>query len=112
MGSSLALILLWYLIGILPCAVGVSLQDSHLGGCTSRERVFAIWETTSFAALLPPLAAPPPRSHPSNICAILSPVDEVGHLVLPGKFISTPTRGGCDNVVVVGFLSFGGADCP
>ena len=27
------------------------LQDSHLGGCTSRERVFAIWETIDFKAV-------------------------------------------------------------
>ena len=88
------------------------LQNSHLGGCTSRERVFAMWETTSFVVLPPPLASPPPRSHPSNIRAILSPVDDVGHLVLPGKFMRVPTRGCCDKAVVAGFLSFGGVDCP
>ena len=88
------------------------LQDSHLGGCTSREQFFAIWESTNFAALLTPLAAPPPRLHPSNIRAILSPVDEVGHLVLPGVFTSTPTRGCCDKITMAGVLSFGVVDCP
>ena len=88
------------------------LQDSHLGGCTSRERVFAIWEKIDFAAPLPPLAAPPPRSHPSNIRAILSPASEVGHQVLPGKVTGTPTRGCCDKTVFAGSLYFGGIECP
>ena len=88
------------------------LQDSHLGGCTSRERVFAMWEKIDFAASLPPLAAPPQRSQPSNIRAILSPVGEVGHLVLPGEFTGTPTRGCCDKPVLAGSLLFGGIDCP
>ena len=47
------------------------LQDSHLGGCTSRERIFVMWETTSLV-VLPPLAAPPARPHPSNIRIILT----------------------------------------
>ena len=71
-----------------------------------------MWEKIDFAASLPPPAAPPPRSHPSNIRVILSPVGEVGHLVLPGKFTGTPTRGCCDKPVYAGSLFFGGSECP
>ena len=90
----------------------IRLQDSHLGGCTSRERVFAIWEAADFAALLEPLPTSFPRSHPSNIRSILSPIDDVKHLILPGVFESVPARGTCDKPIIAGFLSFGGSDCP
>ena len=90
----------------------IRLQDSHLGGCTSRERVFAIWEAADFAALLEPLPTSFPRSHPSNIRSILSPIDDVKHLVLPGVFESVPVRGTCDKSLIAGFLSFRGSDCP
>ena len=40
----------------------IRLQDSQLGGCTARERVFVMWELADFAALLGPIPTAFPRS--------------------------------------------------
>ena len=37
----------------------IRLQDSQLGGCTARERVFALWKLADFVALLGPNESQP-----------------------------------------------------
>ena len=90
----------------------IRLQDSQLGGCTARERVFALWELADFAALLGPIPTVFPRSQPSNIRSILSPIEDVRHLILPGAFEAVPSHGTCSRPIMAGSFYFGGIDCP
>ena len=90
----------------------IRLQYSQLGGCTARERVFALWELADFAALLGPIPTAFPKSQPSNIRFILSPIDNVRLLVLPGVFEALPSHDICNRPIVAGSLYFGGTECP
>jgi hypothetical protein len=90
----------------------IRLQDSQLGGCTARERVFALWQLADFAVLLGPVPTVFPMSQPSNIRSILSPIEDVQHLVFPGAFEAVPSHGTCSRPILAGSFYFGGVDCP
>ena len=62
-----------------------ALSDASLGGCSSRERVFLVWEWVGMASMLPAWPPDPPPVEPSLLMEILEPFNLSKRLQVGGQ---------------------------